>query len=600
MDMISQQKIDEIKNAADIVEVVGEYVQLQPAGKNLKGLCPFHQEKTPSFFVSPEKKTFHCFGCGENGNAIGFLQKYKRMSFPEALKTLADRYHIALDYTGTAGPDDKAKRLYEITEAATGFYSLALTNLASGKPALEYLRKRGLDVHTAQYFELGLAPDEFDALYQALKPKYQELDLLELGLIKKTAEGAYYDLFRDRIIFPIRNEYGKTVGYSGRLFRDSHNEPNKYVNSPFTTIFTKGENLYNLDRAQPAIRTAKRAILYEGFMDVIASVRAGLKEAVASMGTNLTPEQAKLLKKYTDRVILCYDGDSAGFEAMERAIPLLEAAGLEVRLLLLPEELDPDDYTKKYSSEAYAKYFEANQIDKYEFRYRYLRKHADFRKAAEVERFKVALFGFLLREDSATVQELYLQTFAKDAGVSPEVVMSDWRHFRLSKALTHQLEEKKKTRMTDLAILDRFNKAERILVSYYAKAAEYRRIIREELGSADFAEDGNAATILTEIGEWTETSEGGDFLPDIPVKCARIAYGPILDAKIGEFTAQELTDCIMTLKERGVEKTIALLRDQAAQAEDNAERTRILNEIVAQKNKKGTFHGKKGNREKAD
>lgn len=600
MELISQQKIEEIRNAADIVEVVGEYVQLQPAGKNLKGLCPFHQEKTPSFFVSPEKKTFHCFGCGENGNAVSFLQKYKRMSFPEALKTLADRYHIVLEYTGVAGPDDKAKRLYEITEAATGFYSLALTNLASGKPALEYLRKRGLDVHTVQYFELGLAPDEFDGLYQALKTKYQEFDLLELGLIKKTAEGAYYDLFRDRIIFPIRNEYGKVVGYSGRLFKSNANEPNKYVNSPFTTIFTKGENLWNLDRAQPAIRTAKRAILYEGFMDVIASVRAGLKEAVASMGTNLTPEQAKLLKKYTDRVVLCYDGDSAGFEAMERAVPLLEAAGLEVRLLILPEDLDPDDYTKKYSSQAYATYFEANQIDKYEFRYRYLRKHADFGKAAEVERFKVALFGFLLKEDSATVQELYLQAFAKDAGLPSDVVRSDWHHYQLSQALTHQLAEKKKTRMTDLAILDRFNKAERILVSYYAKAAEYRRAIKEELGTAEFAEDGNAALILTEIEAWAAGAEDGDYLAEIPAKCVRLAYGPILAAKVGDFTVQELTDCIMTLKERDVEKTIADLRRQAAKTEDTAEKTRILNEIVAQKNKKGTFHGKKGNREKAD
>lgn len=601
MEQISQQKIDEIRNAADIVEIVGECVSLQPAGKNLKGLCPFHNEKTPSFFVSPEKKTFHCFGCGENGNAISFLQKYKKMSFVEALKSLAERYHVAFETTAASGPDDKMKRLYEITEAALGFYTLSLTNLASGKPALDYLKKRGLDIHTIQYFELGFAPNDFDALYQSLKTKYQELDLLELGLIKKTAEGSYYDLFRDRVIFPIRNEYGKVVGYSGRLYQPNANEPNKYVNSPFTTIFTKGENLYNLDRAQSAIRTKKRIILYEGFMDVIASVQAGLKEAVASMGTSLTPEQARLIKKYADKVLLCYDGDSAGFEAMEKAIPILENAGLDVRLLVLPEELDPDDYTKKYSLDQYAAYVEANQIDKYEFHYRYMRKHADFTKAADIERFKIALFTYLLKEASATVREIYLKAFAKDASVDIDTVLSDLHHFQLSRALTQQLAEKKQTKLTDIAVLTAAYKAELTLLAYYAKAREYRRVIREELPEM-FCEDALNGEILLTIDDLSVALPEADLLPMIPAKFhdRRKEVERALSFQQGDYSTQELLECINTIKEHMIDTNVKGLKALQATATDTKEFMRLQNEILAEKKRKESLNGKKRNPQKID
>ncbi len=605
METISQQKIDEIRNASDIVEIVGECVQLSPAGKNLKGLCPFHNEKTPSFFVSPEKKTFHCFGCGENGTVISFLQKYKRMSFIEALRSLADRYHIDLDVSAGAGPDEKAKRLFEITEAATGFYSLALTNLASGKPALDYLKNRGLDIHTVQYFEIGLAPNEFDALYQALSPKYQELDLLELGLIKKTPEGTYYDLFRDRIIFPIRNEFGKVVGYSGRLFRENANEPNKYVNSPFTTIFTKGEHLYNLDRAQPAIRTKKRVILYEGFMDVIASVRAGLKEAVASMGTSLTPEQARLIKKYSDHVLLCYDGDSAGFEAMDKAIPILEGAGLTVTLLVLPEGLDPDDYLRKYSPKQYADYVENNQIDKYEFHYRHLKKHTDFSKASDIERFKIALFTYLLQQASETVQEFFLKTLAKDAGVELSAIQSDFRHFRISKALTHQLEQKRKTRETDIRILPRDMQAEMIILAYYAKAKEYREIIRAELPEL-FCKDSFHSLILFTIDDVAKDDPNANLFEAVPLRFYsqnREDVRKILAFHQHEFSVQELLDCIDGIRLRQIDQEITTLKarmNELRGTDNNLEIAQLAQKIVEEKKRKDAIHGKKRNPQKID
>ncbi len=277
MGLISQKTIEQIKNAADILDVVGEFVALQPAGKNHKGLCPFHNEKTPSFFVSKERNSFHCFGCGEKGDAITFVMKYKNLAYVESLRYLAERYNIAIETDVFEPQQANIDRYYRINEEALQFYALHLTNLEKGQDALAYLRSRDLDIHTIQYFEIGYAPRELDALYQYLKTKYEEIDLLSIGLIKKTETG-YIDLFRDRIIFPIKNELGKVVGFSGRTFAGGFDEP-KYVNSPYTEIFTKGEVVYNLDKAQTFIRKEKRITLYEGYMDVIASVKAGVKDA---------------------------------------------------------------------------------------------------------------------------------------------------------------------------------------------------------------------------------------------------------------------------------------------------------------------------------
>lgn len=602
MERISQQTIDEILNAADIVDIVGEYVQLHPAGKNFKGLCPFHNEKTPSFFVSPEKHIFNCFGCGEKGNSLAFLQKYKNMSFTEALKTLADKYHIPLEIEMQKGSDDKTKRLFEITEAALGFYTLSLTNLASGKPALAYLQSRGLDVHTIQYFELGFAPNDFDSLYQTLKPKYQELDLLELGLIKKNTEGSYYDLFRNRIIFPIRNEYGKVVGYSGRIYEEKNDEP-KYVNSPFTSIFTKGEILYNLDRAQAAIKAKKRIILYEGFMDVIASVKAGLKEAVASMGTALTIEQARLIKKYSDRVILCYDGDQAGFEAMGKAIPLLEKVGLDVSLLVLPEALDPDEFTKKYSFSQYAAFVEANQIDKYEFRYRYMKKHTDFSKAAEIERFKIAMFTYLLREASGTVTEIYLNHLADDAKVNLETVKNDFTSFQISQSLSKQMADKR-VKIANVVMLNKYYKAELILIAYYVHDSKSRQAIINSL-SEMFCEDPLNGQIMMCIDELVLSAPEVDIASIVPTKFSdkQDQVRLVLNFKTGDYSDQELNECIDTIKIRNIRNMIRDLKKQQALVNQNIdmpEYLRIQNEIIAQKQKEELINGKSRNHQKID
>ena len=574
MALISQQTLDEIMNAVDIVDVVGEYVKLQPAGKNFKGLCPFHAEKTPSFFVSPEKHIFNCFGCGEKGNAAAFLQKYKNLSFPEAVKELADRYNIPLELDRRYSPDESFGRYYEINETALQFYTLALTNASEGKPALNYLQSRGLDLHTIQYFELGFAPDGADQLYRNLKTKYEELDMLQIGLIKKNPEGHYYDLFRNRVMFPIRNHLGKVVGFSGRLYQKLENEP-KYVNSPYTQVFTKGDVLYNLDRAQPAIKTSKRVVLYEGFMDVIASVGAGVKEAVASMGTALTPGQAQLIKRFADRVLLCYDGDSAGFEAMQKAIAILEEAHLEVGLLLLPEGLDPDEYCKKYSAAKYREYLEQNQIDKYEFRYQYLKRHADLKKASEVERVKLDLFNWLIKDNSGTLTHIYVEKLASDLSIGFDTLMADFRAYLFTKNLK-LTQAAERGRIGKTAILDRNYTAEVYLMNYYFQNVEYRRVIEAELTRL-FVRDDFLVAVLLDTQDILAVNPGADLAAEIGKRMTgdrTKEFAKIIIPKL-EYSEKGLRECIMTIKSRAFDDRITALK-QAMGAIDNNSREYIV------------------------
>ncbi|MDD5601364.1 MAG: DNA primase [Candidatus Izemoplasmatales bacterium] len=501
MARISQKTIEAIKSAADIIDVVGDYVALQPAGKNHKGLCPFHNEKTPSFMVSKERNSFHCFGCQEKGDAITFIQKIKNVSYVDALKLLAEKYRIPIETETGEEWVGESHRYYQINEDAKDFYALHLTNLEKGKSALEYLKARGLDIHTIQYFEIGFAPKEPDALYRHLKNKYEEIEMLAIGLIKAKDPEGYIDLFRDRIIFPIRNERGKIVGFSGRTFKKETNDP-KYVNSPFTEIFSKGETLYNLDRAQPFIRQKQRLVLTEGFMDVIAAVKAGVKETICAMGTALTHEHAELIKRYTPQVVLCFDGDNAGFQATAKAIPIMEKAGLDVRVVVLPEELDPDDYQKKYGANAFLEQINQHQIDSYDFLYLTMKKGRDLKLASQIEQFKLKVFEYLLQNASGTLSDLFLEQFARDTKVSIESVRSDFNSFRLSKAIKQSLNDRKQ-RHLDVAFLSRSYQAERILINYYMKDREYRSFIEDQLPGF-FASDNLNNEILGSIQDILE------------------------------------------------------------------------------------------------
>jgi DNA primase len=348
-------QVDDVRAAADIVKIVGDYVQLRKAGANMMGLCPFHQEKTPSFAVHPGKQIFHCFGCGVGGDVFKFIMLTENLTFPEALERLADKVGITLVQTGHQGKDSRSHErtaLYKIHEAAAKFYAAQLTGTGEGRAARAYLLDRGLKDEVIGRFLLGYAPREGGALTRHLSASgFDDQTLEKTGLVLRDASGGRrFDRFRGRVIFPIANESGKVIALGGRALGD---EQPKYLNSPETPIYTKSRVLYHLDSAGKAIRKLDYAILVEGYMDCIAVDSCGIENVIASCGTSFTEAQIRLLGRYSRRVVVNYDPDSAGTAATERSLIALLEAGFEVKVLALPDGLDPDSFIRKQGDAEY-------------------------------------------------------------------------------------------------------------------------------------------------------------------------------------------------------------------------------------------------------
>ena len=347
--------IAQIKDANDIVSVVSEHVALKKKGQNYWGCCPFHNEKTASFSVSPEKGFYYCFGCRASGNSIKFLMEIEHLTFPEALEKLANRANIALPEQELS-PQQRArelhrKKLYEANELAASFFHNCLTQTSLGKVGLEYLKKRGLTKETIDNFRLGFAPEGWDRLYKAFRERgIEDSVLLELNLARKNSEGRAYDFFRNRVMFPIMDGKGRVVGFGGRVMDDS--SP-KYLNSPESPIFDKGKLLFAFDKAYKRIRETKQAILVEGYMDVISAHNKGITNVVASLGTAYTNDHGHLLMRQADEIVLAYDMDGAGQQAAKRAIELLQNTDFKVRVLAMPDGKDPDDYVRNHGAKAF-------------------------------------------------------------------------------------------------------------------------------------------------------------------------------------------------------------------------------------------------------
>jgi DNA primase len=353
---------DRVKQQADIVRVVGEYVRLKKSGQNFTGLCPFHGEKTPSFAVHPVKQIFHCFGCGKGGDVFSFVMEMEKCQFPEAVRIVAEKCGIAIPQPKERSPEERKENqqrgvLVEVHREAQTFFVKQLETTAEGRAARAYLEDRGVDKEVIARFGIGYAPSGGDLLLRHLKQKYADKLLAESGLVSREQSGGrLFDRFRRRITFPIANESGKIVAFGCRALGDD--QP-KYLNSPETPIYSKSNVLYHLDRAKDALRRQDFAVLVEGYMDAIAVARAGISNVVASCGTSLAEPQIKLLGRFTKRVIVNYDPDVAGQAATERSISLLLEHDFEVRVLALPaigdKKADPDLYIREKGAEAYVK-----------------------------------------------------------------------------------------------------------------------------------------------------------------------------------------------------------------------------------------------------
>lgn len=354
---IDQSIINEIKDKTDILDLVSEYVKLEKRGRNYIGLCPFHDEKTPSFTVSEDKQICHCFGCKKGGNVFQFTQEIKDISFVEAVKELGDRVNVAVDIEATQSnsnvqiaSDDL--QMIEMHELIQKFYYYALTKTVEGEKALTYLLERGFTDALIKERGIGFAPDSSHFCHDFLQKKGYDIELAyEAGLLSRNEENfSYYDRFRNRIMFPLKNAQGRIVGYSGRTYTGQ--EP-KYLNSPETPIFQKRKLLYNLDKARKSIRKLDEIVLLEGFMDVIKSDTAGLKNVVATMGTQLSDEHITFIRKLTSNITLMFDGDFAGSEATLKTGQHLLQQGLNVFVIQLPSGMDPDEYIGKYGNDAF-------------------------------------------------------------------------------------------------------------------------------------------------------------------------------------------------------------------------------------------------------
>jgi DNA primase len=355
---VPAEKIDEVRNATDIVEVIGNIVKLKKRGKSYLGLCPFHTEKTPSFTVSAERQMYHCFGCGVGGNIFTFLMEYEKVSFPEALRTLAEKAGISLPKY--SGDDDQLvsqqEQFFQILREAGIYYYQSLTTTAEGKFALDYFHQRGFSDETIRMFGLGYSPNSWNAFVSfAEEKKIAPADLEKAGLARRRPDGTMYDYFRGRAMFPVFSATGRVVGFGARKLHTDDPIQGKYINSPETLVYDKSKILYGLYQAKESVREKDAAILVEGYADLISVFQAGFRNVVASSGTALTKEQIQLISRYTRKITLVYDADSAGSRAALRGVDLIHESGLDVKVARLPAEEDPDSFVRKSGPAAFGK-----------------------------------------------------------------------------------------------------------------------------------------------------------------------------------------------------------------------------------------------------
>ena len=417
----SDSTIDKVRDANDIVDVIGKYVRLTRSGSRYKGLCPFHNEKTPSFIVTPDLQIFKCFGCGKGGNVFTFIQEYEKVDFVTAVEMLADNAHI--DIVPANGADtlrhEQAAKVFEINKAAARFYYI---NLRTDSRAIGYVQRRGLSNETVHDYGIGSAPDSYDALYSHLKGLgYADDDIYRSKLVLRGKDGKKpYDAFRGRLIFPILDVKGRVIAFGGRVY---DNSVPKYINSPETVVYTKGVNLYGLNVAKN--ETSGGLILVEGYMDCVSLCQAGIRNVVASLGTALTEKQARLIAGRTSRVFIGYDADGAGQNAIEKAIAIFRKTDIEIRVLIIPGSKDPDEYVRTNGAEAFRHLLE-NAITDVDFMIRRLELRFSPDSDAQARgKFLRELSGVLAAIPSETEREMYARRCGQKYQVNYENLIRD-------------------------------------------------------------------------------------------------------------------------------------------------------------------------------
>jgi len=426
---IPQEVIEEVRQRTNIVDVVGQYVQLKKSGKNYMGLCPFHEERSPSFSVAEDKQIFHCFGCGKGGTVFNFLQEIEGISFPESVRRVAELEQIPvnIDWVNTTDSDTVEnihnRKLIELHKKAADLYHHVLMNTQIGEPALNYLLERGLTKELIETFKIGFAPQKRDFLSQVFQNEAVAEQLSkESGLFIQRDNGEFLDRFYQRVMFPINDDRGNVIAFSGRLLKTEDfpgDDMPKYLNSPETVLFNKRDTLFNFDKARKEIRKENTVFLFEGFMDVIAAWQAGITSGVASMGTSLTNEQIRKLERVAKELVVCYDGDTAGVEATNRAISLLsEHSRFQLSIVSIPEKLDPDEYLRKYGNDSFRELALHGRETVFSFKMQYHRLTRNMNNEKEQLDYVNDLLQELMLVQSPLERDRYLNQLAQEFQLS--------------------------------------------------------------------------------------------------------------------------------------------------------------------------------------
>ena len=478
---ISEEILEKIKSQNDIVDVISERVRLKKAGRNFTGLCPFHNEKTPSFSVSQEKQIYKCSGCGEAGNVISFVMKDKNLPFIEAVKYLANRANIPLKLgNGEQSQSNRKKELlYKVNvEAAKFFFS----NLMNNQNAKEYFLNRGIKEETIKKFGLGYANDSWNSLMFYLRKKGINDGLLEeAGLISVNKEkGRKYDRFRNRVMFPVFDYQGKVIGFGGRVLDDS--KP-KYLNSPETLVFQKGTNLYGLNFALKHNMSERYFVIVEGYMDLISLHQYGITNVVASLGTALTINQARLLKRYADKVVISYDADLAGQMATLRGLEILRTAGFDVRVLSIPQGKDPDEYVRSNGREAFLKLIN-NAEPLIDYRIKKAEEGIDFKNSQSVILYSKRIMDIISDLDPIE-KDVYIKKASENTGIK-EQALYDILKIKMKDNRENDFRNNKEEDRSKLYVEPGFLKAERTLLKMMLENEEYLQYIEERISENDF------------------------------------------------------------------------------------------------------------------
>ena len=547
---------DRVKQQADIVRVVGEYVHLKKSGQNFTGLCPFHSEKTASFAVHPVKQIYHCFGCGVGGDVFKFVMEVEKLSFPEAVRAVAEKCGITIPRPRARTQEEKRETqqrtaLVEMQREAATFFARQLEATSEGKAARAYLEDRGLDSEAIARFGLGYAPSGGDTLYRHLKQKYPD-KLLELsGLVVRDPSGRLYDRFRRRIVFPIANDSGKVVAFGGRALGD---DLPKYLNSPETPIYSKSNVLYHLDRAKEALRQRDFAVLVEGYMDTITVARAGVANVVASCGTSLTETQTKLLGRFTRRVVVNYDPDTAGQAATERSLGILLEQGCDVRVLALPGGADPDKFIREQGAEAYRKLLE--QAPAYVDYLIARARQMDLSTGEGKLRAVNFLMPYVQRIPNRLLRSEWATRIAQQLRVDEPV---------LRESLRRAASERRSEVKAKPELMSRASKpAERRLVQMLVEAEGFRDRLAEELRSAEMHKGLETEKILAALLEACRAGERPDsaaLANTLDEKDRRLLFEIVFEPA-AEPTWEEAESCLRVLKRRQAEEELAAVQKQ--------------------------------------